>query len=57
MTKELAGRITVIVMGILIILGIVMISKVFYRGMLVGVALAGCAVTLLWMSRALKGKR
>jgi len=54
--KGVVGRIAVFIVGLLVILGIIIVSKAFFRGMLVGVALAGCAVTIFWMSRAMKRK-
>ena len=54
--KDVAGRIAVFVLGLLVILGIIIVSKAFFRGMLVGVALAGCAVTIFWMSRSMRRK-
>ncbi len=55
--KDVAGKIAVFIVGLLVILGIIVVSKAFFRGMLVGVALAGCVVTLFWMSRAMRRKR
>ena len=54
--KGVAGRIAVFVLGLLVILGIVIVSKAFFRGMLTGIALAGCAVTIYWMSRSMRRK-
>jgi len=55
--KDVAGKIAVFVVGLLVILGIIVVSKAFFRGMLAGVALAGCVFTLFWMSRAMRRKR
>ena len=55
--KGLAGKIAVFVVGLLVILGIIVVSKAFFRGMLSGIALAGCVITLFWMSRAMRRKR
>jgi len=55
--KGLAGKIAVFVVGLLVILGIIVVSKAFFRGMLVGVALAGCVITIIWMSRAMRRKK
>ena len=56
MKRGVAGKIVVFVVGLLVILGIVVVSKAFFRGMLVGVALAGCVITLIWMGRAMRRK-
>ena len=56
MKRGVAGKIAVFVVGLLVILGIVVVSKAFFRGMLVGVALAGCVITLIWMGRAMRRK-
>ena len=54
--KDVAGRIAIFIVGLLVILGIIIVSKAFFRGMLVGVALVGCIATLLWMSRSMRRK-
>ncbi|MBA7624815.1 hypothetical protein ES703_32229 [subsurface metagenome] len=54
--KDVAGRIAIFVVGLLVILGIIIVSKAFFRGMLVGVALAGCAITIFWMMRTMRKK-
>ena len=56
MIRGVAGKIAVLVVGILVILGITVVSKAFFKGMLVGVALAGCVITLIWMGRAMRRK-
>jgi hypothetical protein len=55
--KGVAGKIAVFVVGLLVILGIIVVSKAFFRGMLSGIALVGCVITLFWMSRAMRRKR
>lgn len=55
--KLLAARIGIILVGILLIIGIVLISKAFFRGMLTGMALMGCVAVIIWMRRAMRGKR
>jgi len=54
--KDVAGRIAIFVVGLLVILGIIVVSKAFFRGMLSGIALAGCAVTIFWMMRTMRRK-
>jgi len=54
--KGVAGRIAVFIVGLLVILGIIIVSKAFFRGMLTGIALAGCAVTIFWMMRTMRRK-
>lgn len=54
--KGVAGRIAIFVVGLLVILGIIVVSKAFFRGMLTGIALAGCAVTIFWMMRTMRRK-
>jgi len=54
--KGVAGRIAVFIVGLLVILGIIIVSKAFFRGVLTGIALAGCAVTIFWMSRSMRRK-
>jgi len=51
--NRLANKILVAIVGILIIAGLVIMAKVFLRGMLVGAALAfaGCIIALFWMRR------
>jgi len=44
--KDVAGRIAIFIVGLLVILGIIVVSKAFFRGMLTGIALAGCAGTI-----------
>lgn len=57
MSKDLAVRVGVIIAGILVIAGIVFVSKIFYRGMLTGVALACFAMLVFyWMTRRVKKK-
>jgi len=55
--KLIAARIGIILVGVLLILGIVLISKAFFRGMLTGMALMGCIAVMIWMGRAMRGKR
>ncbi len=55
--KGVAGRIAVFIVGLLVILGIIVVSKAFFRGMLTGIALAGCAVTIYWMMRTMRRKK
>jgi ABC-type uncharacterized transport system permease subunit len=57
--NRLANKILVVGVGILVIAGLVIMSKVFFRGMLIGVALAfaGCIITLFWMNRSMRRKR
>ncbi len=58
MKRDLATRVAVLLVGILIIAGIVMISKVFFRGMLVGVALTFFVmIALYWISRNLRRRK
>jgi hypothetical protein len=57
MNRDLASRIAVIVAGVLIILGIVFVSKIFYRGMFTGIALACFAmVVFYWITRRVRSK-
>jgi len=57
MSRDLAVRVGVIIAGILVIIGIVFVSKIFYRGMLTGVALACFAMLVFyWMTRRVKNK-
>jgi hypothetical protein len=54
--RGVAGKIAVFIVGLLVIVGIIVVSKAFFRGMLVGIALASCVITLIWMSRAMRRK-
>jgi hypothetical protein len=53
---RLANKIVVAGVGILIIVGLVIMSKIFLKGFLAGIAFAGCAVTILWMMRTMRRK-
>ena len=57
--NRFANKILVVGVGILVIVGLVIMAKVFFRGMLIGVALAfaGCIIVLFWMSRSMRRKR
>ena len=50
-------RITIILVGILIIAGLIVMAKVFLKGMLAGIALAGCVIVLVWMSWSMRRGR
>lgn len=52
-----AKRILVGVLGILLILGMMVLTYVFLRGVLAGVVLAGCIIALFWLSRSMRRKR
>jgi predicted PurR-regulated permease PerM len=55
MSRDRAMRFAVVVVGILIIAGIIVVSKAFYRGMLNGIALACFAMIILyWVTRRVK---
>jgi len=51
--NRLANKILVAGVGLLIIVGLVIMAKVFFRGMVIGAALAvaGCIIVLFWMRR------
>jgi len=51
-----ARRILVTVLGIIVIVGMMIISYVFMRGVMAGVVLAGCIIALFWMSRSMRRK-
>jgi len=50
-------RMVVVLVGILIIASLIMMAKVFLKGMLAGIAFAGCVVVLVWISWAMRRKR
>ena len=57
MSRDLATRVGIIVAGILLILGIVFISKIFYRGMFTGIALACFAmVVFYWITKCWRSR-
>jgi len=57
--NRLANKILVVIVGILIIASLIVMAKVFFRGMLIGVALAiaGCIIALFWMRRSMRRKQ
>jgi len=50
-------RIVIVLVGILIIASLIMMAKVFLKGMLAGIAFAGCVVVLVWMGWAMRKAR
>ena len=57
--SRLASKILVVIVGVLIIAGLVIMAKVFFRGMLIGAALAfvACIIILFWMRRSMREKQ
>jgi hypothetical protein len=51
------SRIVIVLVGILIIASLIMMAKVFLKGMLAGIAFAGCVAVLVWISWSMKRKR
>lgn len=50
-------RIVIVLVGILIIASLIMMAKVFLKGMLAGIAFAGCVVVLVWIGWAMRRGR
>ena len=55
--RRFADRLVIAGIGLLMLVGIVAITKVFMRGFVAGVAVGmiACIVVLMWMSRAARG--
>ena len=51
------SRIVIVLVGVLIIASLIMMAKVFLKGVLAGIAFAGCVVVLVWISWAMRRKR
>ena len=51
------SRIVIVLVGILIIASLIMMAKVFLKGMLAGIAFAGYVIVLVWISWAMRRKR
>ena len=51
------SRIVIVLVGIVIIASLIMMAKVFLKGMLAGIAFAGCVIVLVWVSWAMRRKR
>lgn len=50
-------RIVIVLVGILIIASLIVMAKVFLKGMLAGIAFAGCVIVLVWISWSMRRKR
>ena len=55
--RQSARRIIVAVISILIIVGIMIVAKVFLFGVQAGVVFVACIIALYWISRSMLRKR
>lgn len=56
---RIVSKITVVVVGILVIAGLVVAAKIFFRGFIIGVALTliACIIVIVWMKRSAGGDK
>jgi hypothetical protein len=56
---RIVSKIAVVAVGILIIVGLVVAAKIFFRGFIIGVALTliACIIVIVWMKRSAGGDK
>jgi len=56
---RIVNKITVVAVGLLVIAGLVVAAKIFFKGFVVGVAVAlvACIIVIIWMKRSVKGDK
>jgi hypothetical protein len=56
---RIANKVAVVAVGILVIAGLVVAAKIFFKGFVVGVAvaLAACIIVIIWMKRSVRGDK
>ena len=56
---RIVNKITVVAVGILVIAGLVVAAKIFFRGFIIGVALTliACIIVIIWMKRSVRGDK
>ena len=56
---RIVNKITVVAVGILIIIGLVVAAKFFFKGFILGIAVAlvACIIVIIWMKRSVGGDK
>jgi hypothetical protein len=56
---RILNKITVVTVGILVIVGLVVAAKLFFKGFILGIAaaLVACIIVIVWMKRSTGGDK
>jgi hypothetical protein len=56
---RIVNKVAVVAVGILVIAGLVVAAKIFFKGFVVGVAVAlvACIIVIIWMKRSVRGDK